>query len=141
MVRIVLQYIINKKNITLALTVSIQVDYPPPFDFHLPSPPYYRPASSVSLTCVVHDDVVGDVSYLWFSTNTDSFVNGATEETIYQELLTGFDAGNHTCTVTDEMGNTGSAHTTMKLYGKMIMSPIVCTWSSCVINRCWNTVF
>ena len=99
--------------------MSIQVDYTPPSDFNLPSPPYYRPASSVSLTCVAPTDAVGDVSYLWFSTNTDSFVNGSTERMVYQEVLTAFDAGYHTCTVTDEVGNTGSAHITMKLFGKI----------------------
>ena len=108
---------INKNFVTLGLHVSIQVDYTPPSDFHLPSPPYYRPASSVSLTCVVPDEI-GGVSYLWFSTNTDSFVNGSTERMVHQNILTAFDAGYHTCTVTDYMGNTGSAHTKMKLIGK-----------------------
>ena len=97
------------------------MNYTPPSDFHLPSPPYYRPASSVSLTCVAPTDAVGDISYLWFSTNTDSFVNGASEETVSQDILTAFDAGYHTCTVTDEVGNTGCAHTTMKLFGKLIL--------------------
>ena len=102
---------------TLELSVSILVDYTPPSDFTLPSPPYYRPASSVSLTCLAHD-AVGTASYLWSSTNTESFVNGASGGTVFQDILTGFDAGYHSCTVVDEAGNVGSALTTMELFGK-----------------------
>ena len=97
--------------------MSIQVNYTPPSDFSLPSPPYYRPASSVSLTCLAHD-AVGTTSYLWFSTNTQSFVNGASGGTITRDILTGFDAGYHICTATDQVGNSGTAMTPMELFGK-----------------------
>ena len=93
------------------------MDYTPPDDFHLPSPPYYRPASSVSLACVA-TNAVGTASYLWFSTNSDSFANGASGGSISRDILTAFDAGYHICTATDEVGNTGTAMTPMELFGK-----------------------
>ena len=100
-----------------ALNVNIQVDYNPPSDFSLPSPPYYRPASSVTLTCVAHD-TIGTVQYQWISTQNRSFANGARGKSISQEILTAVDAGIHTCRATDEVGNMGSGWTDMKLYGK-----------------------
>ena len=114
-------HIVNKLPSLSELSVSIQVDYTPPSDFHLPSPPYYRPASSVSLTCVA-PDAIGNVSYLWFSTNTDSFVNGASGETVSQDILTAFDAGYHICTATDEVGNGGTAMTPMMLFGEKFIA-------------------
>ena len=35
-----------------------------------------------------------------------------------QNILTSYDAGLHTCTATDSLGNTGSATTEMSLFGK-----------------------
>ena len=93
------------------------MDYSPPSDFSLPSPPYYRPASSVTLTCTVHD-AIGTVQYQWTSTQNRAFVNWRNERRIFQRLLTAYDAGLHTCTVTDEWGNTGTATTEMNLFGK-----------------------
>ena len=38
-----------------------------------------------------------------------------------QNILTAFDAGIHTCIVTDELGNTGSNYTELKLFGGYIV--------------------
>ena len=95
------------------------MSYSPPSDFSLPSPPYYRPASSVSLTCMAHN-AVGTVSYLWLSTNQESFVQEDRRKTISRDILTAFDAGNHTCIAKDELNNTGFDVTPMVLVGKIL---------------------
>ena len=102
-----------------ALNVSIEVDYIPPPDFTLPSPPYYRPASSVNLTCVAHD-IIGSVQYRWTSTEARSFAHQKNGRRIFQKLLTAYDAGVHSCTATDAWGNTGTAMTEMSLFGMQI---------------------
>ena len=98
------------------LNVSIIVDYSHPAGFFLPSPPYYRPASSVTLRCIAHG-AIGTVDYQWTSTQNKSFAHGARGESIFQRILTAFDAGTHSCMATDELGNTGIGLTDMKLYG------------------------
>ena len=92
------------------------MDYATPPDFTLPSPPYYRPATSVTLWCTTYG-AIGNVSYQWTSTEVESFAHGAAGENISQNILTAFDAGIHRCTVTDELGNTGSGQTEMELFG------------------------
>ena len=101
-----------------AFKVSIQVDYSPPSDFSLPSPPYYRPASSVSLTCVAPPDAVLPLTYHWTSAETRSFAHERRESVISQRILTAHDAGVHQCTVTDGLGNNAVAATEIKLFGK-----------------------
>ena len=96
--------------------MSITVDYNPPSDFSLPSPPYYRPASSVTLTCIARDGI-GFILYQWRSTGNRSFVHGRNGSSVSQKLLTAFDAGVHTCTATDEWGNTAAITTEMSLFG------------------------
>ena len=101
------------------LKVTIEVTYNPPFDFTLPSPPYYRPASSVSLTCLAHD-ATGSVSYRWSSTCISCFASNSTAQTVSETILNSDSAGVHTCTATDSDGNTGSNTTNMRLIGKLI---------------------
>ena len=96
------------------------MDYVPPSDFTPPSPPYYRPASSVTLICVAHG-VIGNATYHWTSTEQNSFFHGGTGQNMSQNILTAFDAGIHTCIVTDELGNTGSNYTELKLFGGYIV--------------------
>lgn len=92
------------------------MDYNPPPDFTLPSPPYYRPASSVTLTCTAHN-AISHVHYLWTSTESSSFTYDRNGSSIYQKLLTVNDAGVHTCTATDVWGNSGAASTEISLFG------------------------
>ena len=103
--------------ISLVLNVSIQVDYTPPEDFLLPSPPYYRPASSVSLACVAPPDAVPPLTYRWSSTCSSCFTSNNSSREITIDILRSSDGGIHTCTVTDAEGHTGSAKTEMRLYG------------------------
>ena len=99
--------------------MTIEVTYNPPFDFTLPSPPYYRPASSVTLTCRAHH-ASGPVSYQWSSTCSSCFASSSTAQTISVTILRSNSAGVHTCTATDGGGNTGSNSTEMRLIGKLV---------------------
>ena len=93
------------------------MDYNHPPDFKLQTPPYYRPASSVTLTC--ESDGVGLLRYQWSSTcSTSCFASDSTSNAISTDILKSNDAGEHTCTVTDAAGHTGSAVTAMRLMGK-----------------------
>ena len=93
------------------------MDYTPPSDFSLPSPPYYRPASSVSLTCVAPSDAVLPLTYHWTSTCSSCFAFSNTSSRVTIDILRSSDAGVHTCTVTDAVGHIGHAVTEMKLIG------------------------
>lgn len=101
----------------LALRVTIEVEYTPPRDFDYPSPPYYRPASSVTLKCYAYG-TTGAVNYQWSSTCTDCLASTSTAQNITDNILQANDAGVHTCTATDSIGNTGSDSTEMRLIGK-----------------------
>ena len=101
------------------LKVTIEVTYNPLFDLTLPSPPYYHPASSVTLTCRAHH-ATGSVSYRWSSTCSSCFASSSTAQTIRETILKSNSAGVHTCRVTDSDGNTGSNSTEMRLIGKLV---------------------
>ena len=104
------------------MSVDIQIMYETPPDFDLPSPPYYRPASSVILTCVVHG-ASGSVQYRWSFYNSqtyDSWINQWYSITRTHTRLTASNAGLYTCTVTDEDGSAVSASTEMIIVGKNI---------------------
>ena len=94
--------------------------YKPPADFTLPSPPYFRPATSVTLTCQV-EQASEDVSYQWTSTNPKSFVVNHTSSTVRKTILTSDDAGNHTCTATDSSGNSNSSTIKMQMIGENLI--------------------
>ena len=99
--------------------MDIRVTYSPPADFILPSPPFFRPATSVILTCQV-EGASRDVSYLWSSTNSKSFVVNRNSSDVSQQILTSDDAGNHTCYVNDSAGNSNFSNIEMQLIGKTI---------------------
>ena len=99
------------------LKVTIEVTYNPPSDFTLPSPPYYRPATSVTLTCYANH-ATGTVSYQWSSTCSSCFASSSTAQSISDTILKSSSAGVHTCTATDSHGSTGKNTTAMKLIGK-----------------------
>ena len=96
----------------------IEITYSPPDQYPDYSPPNYRAATSVTLRCVAIGST-GYVSYQWSSTcQYDCFANNATTQTISENMLRSRDAGVHTCTVTDGVGNTGTNSTTMNIVGK-----------------------
>ena len=82
----------------------------------MPSPPYYRPASSVNLECVVANGT-SPIRYRWTSTCDDCFASYGSSKHISTDILIHEDAGTHKCSVTDADGNTGFATTEMQLIG------------------------
>ena len=86
------------------------------------SPPNYRTASYVRMRCVA-SGTTGSVSYRWNSTCSDCFVASYHNDwsrwrsSISTSFLTVSDAGEHTCYVRDDAGNTGSNTTTMNIVG------------------------
>ena len=97
--------------------MKITVNYNPPADFTLLSPPYFRPATSVTLTCHVVG-ASGNVSYQWSSTGPNSFVVNSNLSTVSKTILTSDDAGNHSCNANDSAGNIGSSTIEMQMIGK-----------------------
>ena len=101
--------------------MTIDVAYNPPSDFTLPSPPYYRPATSVTLTCHAHN-ATGSVSYLWSSTCNGCFASLSTSQTISESVLKSSSAGVHRCKAVDSAMNVGMNTTEMRLIGTVYNS-------------------
>ena len=106
------------------LKVTIGITYNPPTDFTLPSPPYYRPGTSVTFTCQAHG-ATGRVRYRWSSTCASCSANSSSAQSVSDSVLKSINAGVHTCTVTDGSGNTGSKSTEMKVIGMKEVQPTV----------------
>ena len=116
---------LNSLLLPSAISVTIVPYYTPPDDYPTQySPPNYRPASSVSLRCVAAG-VTGLTSFRWSSTCSSCFASSAStstyssSHTISESFLRVRDAGVHTCTVTDEDGNSGNDTTTMNIVGEI----------------------
>ena len=104
-----------------ALKVVIDVSYTPPEEGY--QPPYYRVASSVTLTCRVLG-ASGQIRYQWTSTCSNCFVpsdydysySGSSRS---QSMLVSRDAGTHTCSAYHTSQRiSGSASTVMKIVGE-----------------------
>ena len=99
--------------------VKIVPTYTAPSSFSL-SPPYYRAASSLSLSCEVEG--VEDVSSLvheWTSTCSGScFTRGSSRRVSTLHGLRSIDSGVHTCTVYDVLGCSDTANITIKVVGE-----------------------
>ena len=102
-----------------ALNVSIGVD----FTGDALQPSNYRPGSSLQLTCRV-EGVTGYLRYRWTTTCTSSYCfvnNWYTSSSVSENILSYVDAGNHTCTVTDGVGNTGTSNATVNIKGRGVI--------------------
>ena len=96
------------------------MSYTAPDQYPTYQPPEYRTASAVSLRCVAHG-TSGYVSYSWSSTcSSPCFAYSSSSQTISRDFLRWYDAGVHTCTVSDALGNSGSNSTEMKVVGEQI---------------------
>ena len=109
-------------NVFLVLKVVIDISYTPPELGY--QPPYYRTASAVTLTCTAVGGT-GQIRYIWSSTCDNCFVlsgtvyRGDNGHSISDSLLTGRDAGTHTCSAyNDSLGISGSASTVMNVIGE-----------------------
>ena len=99
------------------MNVTIEITYSSPGTYPVYSPPNYRAASSVTLKCVA-SGYSGSISYHWTSTCSNCFASNSYSQTISDGILQYYDAGVHTCSVTDGLGNTGSNSTTMRIVGR-----------------------
>ena len=97
--------------------MTIAISYTSPDQYPDYAPPNYRAASSATLTCVA-SGTTGHVTYRWSSTCGSCFASSSSSQTITKSILVSHDAGVHTCSVTDSLGNTGSDVTTMNIVGK-----------------------
>ncbi len=104
-------------SIILAIKVSIEISYTSPDQYPDYTPPNYRAASSVTLRCVA-SGTSGHVTYRWSSTCGSCFASSSSSQTVSETILRSRDAGVHTCSVTDSLGNTGSDVITMNIVGK-----------------------
>ena len=76
-------------------------------------------SSSVNLTCTVSGMSSPPLSYQWTSTcSGDCFVLEGDTEALAESSLHSTDSGNHTCVVTDSLGNTGTATAEIVVSGK-----------------------
>ena len=86
------------------------------------SPPgtVQQAASSLNLTCSASGTLTLPLSYQWTSTCTGNcFVLQGTSQTLVQPSLHSIDSGNHTCRVTDDLGNTGTATVEVTVNGEL----------------------
>ena len=105
--------------VTIDIPVSISTVSTP-----LPMASVYQAASSVTLTCDVDDTgTFAPLTYQWTSTCLgDCFVRDQTSPVVSREGLRSIDTGSHTCTVTDDVGNTGSASVEMIVTGMAVLN-------------------
>ena len=81
----------------------------------------YHVATSVTLICQVGLDAVQPVTYRWSSScSGQCSVTGQTDDTVTISLLRSFDSGTHTCTVTDNVGNTGNGSLHFNVTGEFV---------------------
>ena len=101
--------------------MSIRISYTNPDHYPSQAPPNYRPASAVTLTCLV-GGAVGSVTYSWSSTCSSCFASRGYGASISDNFLTVQDAGVHTCTVRDAgTGKTGNASIPMRIVGEFLL--------------------
>ena len=76
-------------------------------------------ATSVTLTCHVSLEAVQPVTYQWSSScSGQCSVAGQTDDTVTISLLQSIDSGTYTCTVIDNVGNTGNGSLHFNVTGK-----------------------
>ena len=87
------------------------------------SPPgvMHRASSSLNLTCSISGLSDTQLSYQWISTCTGNcFVLGSRVQSLMKTALHSIDSGNHTCSVTDTLGNSGMSTIQIVVFGKFI---------------------
>ena len=90
-------------------------------------------AQSLSINCEVFGGT-GVYSYQWSSNCTGScFITGQVSAEVMTNAARSSDSGVHSCTVSDDAGNSGSGSTVISVEGKYIL--IVC-WSISSLKYC-----
>ncbi len=79
-------------------------------------------SSTINLTCVVSGMPSLPLTYQWTSTcSGNCFVLLGATQTITQPSLHSVDSGNHTCSVTDALGNSGTATAEVIVTGSLVI--------------------
>ncbi len=87
-----------------------------------PSSSNYQVGSPVNLTCAITSGYTAPAFYTWSSTCTGNCaIPGSEGSTVYLEAIHSADIGTHTCSVTDDAGNSGSATMQLSVFGKSTM--------------------
>ncbi len=107
--------------IVAALKVSIRVTYTSPDQYPHYNLPNFRASSSVTLRCIA-EGASGSVEYRWSSTCSACFASNSNSASISEQFLRSRDNGEHTCTVRDAAGNSGSYTQQMNIKGLTIMA-------------------
>ena len=91
--------------------------------------PIYSPGSTVILICTA-DGQFGPVTTNWTSTcSGNCFVRQqSSQESVMKEVLHSVDSGDHTCTITDDVGNTGNSTIEMLVSGTCLLNKIIHAW-------------
>ena len=138
--------------IVAALKVSIRVTYTIPDQSSHYNLPNFRAASSVTLHCIA-EGASGYVEYRWSLTCRSCFASNSYSASISEQFLRSRDTGEHTCTVRDGAGNSGSYTQEMNITGLTIVVMYIaesnynCTllWHNelltCVWVLCGGTVY
>ena len=80
--------------------------------------PVLNVAEPLTFACNVQDGTE-EYSYQWSSTCTGNcFVTSQMSQSVTRDALLSSDSGNHTCTVLDSAGNSGSDSMTISVIGK-----------------------
>ena len=97
----------------------------------------YTPGSTVQLVCSA-DGPFDITSTVWNSTCTGGcFVLQQTSQPlIMKDILHSTDSGNHTCTIIDDVGNSGSATVEIQVTGKYAIMLVVEMLLKLIISRC-----
>lgn len=100
---------------SIAGELNVEVTVSPPGVTQLAS-------SSLNLSCVVTGVSYPPLSFQWTSTCTGNcFVLEGNSATLYQSSLHSIDTGNHTCSVTDALGNSGMGTAELAITGIYLM--------------------
>ena len=92
----------------------------------------HQATSMLNLTCLVSGQSHTQLSYQWTSTCTGScFVLGSTSQSVVVTDLRSTDSGNHTCMVTDSLGNQGMEMIQI-IVGKLITSDVIIIYFCCM---------
>ena len=84
----------------------------------VPSDSQVPAGSSLSLTCQAFEGS-GVYTYQWFSNcSGDCLISGQMVQSVNRDAVRSTDSGNHTCSVVDDAGNSGSSSVFISITGK-----------------------
>ena len=105
--------------------VRLSITYNAPTDFNLPSPPYYRTASTVTILCTAYR-LPEPVRYTWTSTASSfRYFRDQNSQSVQITNMDTSDEGVYTCNVTDGHGTTTAIRTVLQLHGEEAITKLI----------------